>query len=127
MKTTASTLICALMLSGCAGIYGAGVNEMVRQSTVEAFPDPADRQGLDHVFKFNPDNDAPTIWVVHIKDQVSNAEVLRRVMGYCTRLDTPGLTGGATIREVRDENAVVTLDDGTTTAGFDALYECTES
>ncbi len=125
MKTPA--LICAIMLSGCAGIYGAAIDEAFRQSQVEAFPDPADRQGIDRVFKFNPDNDAPTILVIHIKDQVSNAEVLRRVMGYCARLDAPGLTGGATIREVRDTNAVITLDDGTKTAGFDALYECTQS
>lgn len=115
------------MLSGCASIYGAAIDEAFRQSKIEAFPDPADRQRISHVFKFNPDNDAPTIWIIHIKDQVSNAEVLRRVMGYCARLDTPGLTGGATIREIDDENAVVTLDDGTTTAGFNALYECTES
>ena len=119
--------MCGLMaLAGCTIDYQQIINESFAEDTLKAFPDPADRQGIDFVFPFNPDDDAPTIWVVHIPDQVSHAEVLRRVARYCGRLDKPSLTGDATIREVRDENRRVTLPDGTTTSGFEALYECTE-
>ena len=116
-----------VVLSGCAIDYQQIVDQSMAEGTADAFPDPADRQGIDFVFPFNPSDDAPTVWVVHIRDQVSNTEVLGRVVRYCGRLDKPGLTGGATIREVRDENRQVKLPDGTTTSGFDALYECTEA
>lgn len=64
-----------------------------------AFPNPADRQGIDLVFPLESGGVYKTIEVGFFPDEVSEAEVRRRVEGFCARQNSARLTGRAAIKK----------------------------
>jgi hypothetical protein len=94
-KTVAAATLAAAFLSGCVSDETASAR---RASLIEqVFPDPLDRQGIYLAFPLESGGGLGKLEIVWLRDQVTEAEILRRVAGACARRPVAGYTGQAGI------------------------------
>ena len=115
----------ALALLGCIGcaIDPQAAAERRANLMEKVLPDPADRQGLHLVFPMESAGLYDTLLITHYTQEVSRAEVLRRVTNYCRGIGSPRLTGEAVlVREI--SSSPVTIADGSQKPAFEGRYDC---
>ena len=94
-KTLAAATLAAAFLSGCVSEETASAR---RETLIEqVFPDPLDRQGIYLAFPLESAGGLGKLEIVWLRDQVTEAEILRRVAGACSRRPVPGYTGQVAI------------------------------
>lgn len=85
MRTMIGTLFAAacIALSGCVSEEAAADRRAVLIE--QAFPNPADRQGIFLVFPLEAGGTYSKVEIVWFTDVVGQTEIVRRVQGFCSR------------------------------------------
>ncbi|MFK7752669.1 MAG: hypothetical protein AB8B51_08975 [Sedimentitalea sp.] len=101
------------VLSACASPEQAAVNRS--ELMQKLFPDPNDRAGLHLVFPIDR-----SALVTHYPNQISDAQAMQKVAGYCQRT----FLGSTLVITRESEPGSTVLGDGSTVATRETSISC---